>query len=83
MTCSTVKLHGQPVIMCGRDRVHACGVCQAPADWLCDWKVKGGTCDVPMCDEHRHNVGEDRDLCFRHMNAWKVHPANAQGELPV
>ena len=83
MTCSTVKLGGNTVILCGRDRVHACHVCQSIADYLCDWKVDGGTCDVPMCEEHRHNVRKNRDLCFCHMNAWKVHSANRQAELPL
>ena len=83
MTCSTIKIDGNPVILCGRDRVYACHVCQSFAGYLCDWKVDGGTCDVPMCDEHRHNVDKNRDLCFRHMNAWKVHSANHQLRRPL
>lgn len=83
MTCSTVKMGGHTVILCGREKVHACGQCGSIACHLCDWKIDGGTCDVAMCEDHRHNVGKNRDLCWQHMNAWRQHPANKQQELAL
>lgn len=74
MTCSSVKVAGHEVILCGKQRFHRCVVCGEISLYACDWKVDGGTCDAPMCEEHRHNIGKDKDLCWRHMNAWKLHP---------
>lgn len=83
VTCSFVKIDGRTVILCGKGKIQACHVCQAIASKLCDWKIAGGTCDAPMCEEHAHEVGQNRDLCFRHMNAWKMHSANRQLRLPL
>ncbi len=83
MTCSTVKIAGNEVIICGRIKLERCGQCGAIAGHLCDWKIDGGTCDEPMCEDHWHNVGKNRDLCWRHMNAWLQHPANKQRELSL
>lgn len=84
MTCSTVNVDGQTVILCGRDRVHACVVCHEIAGRLCDWKINGSkTCDAPICDAHTTGVGKNKDLCPKHAKAWETHPANAQGELPL
>lgn len=34
-----------------------------------------GTCDKPVCFRHRREVGEDRDYCLEHWNAWEgAHP---------
>lgn len=84
MKCSYVKIEGHPVILCGgRERIKACKTCGEIAGKLCDWKVSGGTCSEPICDEHAMSVGDDLDLCPTHAEAWAVHPANAQGELAL
>lgn len=80
-TCSYFNVNGQPVIACGRTKIQACHVCGEIAGKLCDWKVNGGTCDVPMCDTHAHQVGPNKDLCFRHANVWRTHAANKQRKL--
>lgn len=34
---------------------------------LCDATKKDGTpCNLPMCDKHRHRVGDDIDVCQYH-----------------
>lgn len=81
MKCSPVVVEGVSVILCGSERIQACIVCQAPASYLCDWKVDGGTCDKPLCEKHRFNVAKGKDLCFAHNNAWERHPMNKQLEL--
>ena len=43
-----------------------CGECGARSAYLCDAETEHGTCDMPMCEAHRHNAGTDRDLCFVH-----------------
>ena len=83
MKCSPVKIGGNPVILCGGQRVAACIVCQEIAGKLCDWKISGGTCDAALCDEHAAPVGDNLDLCPKHAKAWETHPANAQAELPL
>lgn len=47
------------------------GHCGRIAAHLCDWPKDrgGGTCDAAMCQQHRTNVGPDRDVCPRHSNA--------------
>lgn len=40
--------------------------CMAMSTLLCDWPVDGGTCDMPLCAEHAHQVGPDRHYCPRH-----------------
>lgn len=84
MACSYLIVDGQPVIACGRSRIHACIECQAPAGKLCDWKLGSGkTCDAPLCDTHAHDMGRNKDLCHRHMTRWLRHPANRQGLLAL
>lgn len=54
------------MIVCSRDRSR-CHVCGKPATSLCDaTKRDGYPCDAPMCEEHRHRVGEDTDVCKYH-----------------
>lgn len=58
-----------------------CYVCGADSEFLCDWPVtkrvfpkfpatpentKAGTCDKPMCERCRNNIGPDRDYCNAH-----------------
>lgn len=43
--------------------------CAAPSAYLCDFPNVGGggrDCDAPMCEEHRQNVGRNRDYCTLH-----------------
>ena len=42
------------------------------APYLCDGPGPGGrkTCDRPMCEAHRTNVGNDVDLCSTH-EKWR------------
>lgn len=51
--------------------------CCAMSTKLCDWPlIEGGTCDAPLCDEHAHSVGPDRDYCPTH---YRRHLANYMG----
>jgi hypothetical protein len=49
--------------------------CGRMAPYLCDATVETRgqkvtrTCDAPMCERHRTNVGPDRDLCPKHAPA--------------
>lgn len=53
--------------ICSRDKKTVCHVCGKPMTSLCDATKKDGTpCDIPMCDEHRHTVGLDTDVCCYH-----------------
>lgn len=86
MTCSPVRVNGMAAIICHRGpRIQQCAVkdCEEIAGYACDWKVGAGTCDAPMCNKHRHNVGRGKDLCFAHANAWRNHPANPNRELDL
>jgi hypothetical protein len=84
MKCSHLIVAGNPVIVCGRDKIQACCECGAPATKLCDWKVdRGRTCDKPFCDAHAHSAAPNKDLCPRHAEAWKLHPENKQGKLAL
>ena len=41
--------------------------CMAISSILCDWPMEDGrTCDAPLCEEHAHEVGPDRHLCWLH-----------------
>ena len=52
-------------IMC--TRTVRCHVCGKPHTALCDaTKANGKPCDLPMCDDHKHTVGVDTDVCRYH-----------------
>lgn len=57
-----------------------CRFCKAKltgAGRLCDYPVeRGRTCDAPMCQKCAHPVGNGKDLCGPHMEAWR-------GEAPA
>lgn len=71
MPCMNVKISGVTGIACyrGGKAQPRCGLpgCNFIADYLCDGpgsKPRGRkTCDMPLCENHRHNVGPERDLC--------------------
>lgn len=60
------------VFLCGEIEVQVCG-CQTASDYLCDYPVGDGkTCDLPLCDACRKNIGEERDLCAIHYAEWHM-----------
>lgn len=64
-----VSSNGQVVgIMCYRNKSsQKCHVCGKPSIALCDATRKDGKmCNAPMCEEHRHRVAEDTDVCHYH-----------------
>lgn len=40
--------------------------CMGISTILCDWPVKGGTCDAPLCADHAQAIGPDHHLCPLH-----------------
>lgn len=77
MKCSTLKVGGYNVIVCGAKRIQACCKCGGPAVVLCDWKIDSyHTCDKPICERCTVKPAEGKDLCPRHAEAWARHPAN-------
>lgn len=54
------------VFICGRRPTRKCALCDRPSEVLCDFPVKGKTCDKPCCRQHAKRVGEDRDYCVEH-----------------
>jgi len=73
---------GGVMIVCsrGKNSVTPCRQCGDFAVALCDWPVGSGkTCDVPLCDEHRHPIGENLDLCPVHHEMYLA----AGGRVPV
>ena len=74
MPCTHVRLPGgQIAIVCGpRDKPKRCACGSGkPATLLCDWKVVGGVCDAPLCDDCTHTPASDKDLCPRHAEEWR------------
>lgn len=51
---------------CGRPAPY---LCDAPVDVTFGRKAQARTCDAPMCERHRTNVGPNRDLCWKHAPA--------------
>lgn len=45
-----------------------CHYCDAPHNYLCDFKLPNGkTCDRPMCFRHTHRGAEpNTDFCHKH-----------------
>lgn len=44
-----------------------CHICGKPMVTLCDaTREDGKACNLPMCKEHSHHVGEDIDVCNYH-----------------
>ncbi len=71
---SWVKIQGAWVHLYGSVKFHACSSCGEIADFQCDWKVPGGTCDRWICGDCRLQVGEGKDLCEEHAGVWQLHP---------
>lgn len=68
-------LPGGQMFVCGRDLDEA--ICSVPGcgqfcDYLCDWPMgRGKTCDLALCGDHRHDVGEERDFCEIHFREFE------------
>lgn len=47
--------------------------CCAMSGFLCDFELPGGgTCDRPLCEEHAHQVADDRHLCPEHLERLRA-----------
>jgi hypothetical protein len=83
MKCTHLVYKGQPMIVCGRNRIDVCR-CGAPADLLCDWKTgKDTTCDRPVCKACALEVGPNKHLCQQHRAMWARHPLNPANGPPA
>lgn len=75
MACHTVVVNGFAAIVCGvRERRKKCSAagCSRHGELLCDWKIGDGkTCDKPICPGHALHVGDDKDLCLDHREAYR------------
>lgn len=61
--------------ICGDIKIDIChrSGCGRASDLLCDYPVgRGKTCDLAMCPNHAHNVGEELDLCELHFREWQA-----------
>ena len=74
MHCRSIIVNGFPAIVCGPEprRKKCCAPnCMQAGKLLCDWKIGGGkTCDKPICPDHAQHVGDDKDLCPEHQEAF-------------
>lgn len=74
MPCTPFELPGGiRGIACSRTkgvRPIICSACGQKGDRLCDWKVPGGTCDVPMCKGCSIKPAKGKDLCLKHGHRW-------------
>ncbi len=59
---------GTTVFMCGENaEIVATCKCGHLSDVLCDYPMgRGKTCDLALCSECSHHVGDDLDMCFVH-----------------
>ncbi len=77
MPCSSLRINGMGVIVCGPKRIRGCVKCREIADRECDWKLPNGkTCDKPICAKCTVSPAPEKDLCPEHAAAWAKHPAN-------
>lgn len=77
----TILPGGEDGWMCGDLGPHCYEPgCMAPGDLLCDWPMgKGKTCDLPLCDVHGREVGENRHFCLVHHRVWQAQTAPPGG----
>lgn len=69
MPCQGVRLPGggTAIICSTRSRKCKCG---RRATLACDWKVKAGTCDRPICAICSTKPAPGKDLCPKHALDW-------------
>jgi hypothetical protein len=64
-----------------KDEPQKCYVCGRPATVLCDApkddNLFGKSCDLPMCREHAHHIGQDNDVCEYHFNEISIKQAKS------
>lgn len=83
MACETVRgINGMAAaVRCGRRSRNICHECGRPMTSQCDATRKDGRpCDLPMCDEHRHKVAEDTDVCKYHFHTKYIRQAISKRE---
>ncbi len=87
MTCSWVKVDGNWVhFKHSGPQMLPCIECQEISTRLCDWKLEGGTCDAPLCENCTSSPARGKDLCPEHAAVWAAHPDNVkarQAELDL
>lgn len=80
-----ISVEGETRFMCGDGKPEPLCPCWHLADILCDYPVgRGKTCDLPLCPDCAHSIGEDRDLCPIHFAEFsgKAEPARVFGKGP-
>lgn len=56
-------------IICSRKNTKKCYICGSDCTTLCDYPLDNGkTCDKPVCNKHKVNIGYDVDVCQEHAN---------------
>lgn len=72
MPCTPTPTPYGVAIVCtrGRRKVQRCE-CGRHATKLCDWKIPGGTCDIPLCERCTTVPAPDKDLCPGHAEEWE------------
>jgi len=84
MACEHLDLgNGNFAIICGRRKRKYCS-CGRPAPFLCDWKIKekkSGTCDLPICEKHALEVGQDKHLCPLHQKSYEAWKKRHEGPV--
>lgn len=69
------------IFTCGENLVIEICRCGHEGAFLCDYPIgKGQTCDVPMCEGCRRNIGVELDLCEIHL--WEFKRKSGRRRLP-
>lgn len=68
--------------LCSRNGSGSCDYCSKSSASLCDYPVNGGTCDAPLCRDHRLHVrGRDIDYCPGHADCTQISEPQQLGLL--
>lgn len=65
---------GAPYWVCGDFKADDAVPCRCGyvSEFLCDHPMgKGKTCDLPLCEEHAHQIGEELHLCEIHFREFQ------------
>lgn len=70
--CLRMQTPQGAAIICGVKQRY-CVHCHRASNFLCDWKVKGGsgTCDREICSACALEVAPNKHLCREHQIAWQ------------